>query len=108
MHPAPVYDTGDDLSYVIALARVLRDDGGDLGYTFRAHLGLVVEDAPEVVLVGEDLVLQWQVSPAGVDQVYTRQVVLLGDLLSPEVLLDGHRVVGPALDRGIVRHDHDL
>src|SRR5215210_4671692 len=35
-------------------------------------------------------------------------MVLLGDLLRPEVLLDGHRVVGAALDRRVVRHDHDL
>jgi hypothetical protein len=33
----------------------------------RRHLGLVVEDAPEVPLVREDLVLQGQVSPPGID-----------------------------------------
>src|SRR3546814_141353 len=33
---------------------------------------------------------------------------LLGDLLRAEVLLDRHRIIGAALHRGIVAHDHHL
>jgi hypothetical protein len=88
--------------------RATPHDGGDLGYALGRHPRLVVEDAPEVVLVRKDFVLQGQESPARVDQVHARQVVLLSDLLRPEVLFDRHRVVGAPLDGGVVRHDHDL
>ena len=73
-----------------------------------AEVGLVVEDAAEVVAVGEDLVLVGQVGAAGVDQVDARQPVLRGDLLRAQVLLDGQRVVGAALDGGVVAHDQAL
>jgi hypothetical protein len=79
---------------------------GDLRNALRRQVGLVVEDAAEVVAVGEDLVLQRQERAAGIDQVDARQVVLLGDLLRAQVLLHRHRVVGAALDRGVVGHDH--
>ena len=53
--------------YLVAHRRHVRSPGratphhrGDLGYAPGAHLRLVVEDAPEVLPVGEDLVLQWQ------------------------------------------------
>jgi hypothetical protein len=59
-----------------------------------------------VVAVGEDVRLEGQEGPAAVDQVDARQPVLGRDLLRPEVLLDGQRVVGPALDRRVVG-DHD-
>ncbi len=72
------------------------------------HLRLVVEDPPEVVAVGEDLGLQRQEGAARVDQVDARQVVLLGDLLGAQVLLDRHREVGAALHGGVVGHDHAL
>jgi hypothetical protein len=42
-----------------------------------AHVGLVEEDAAEVVAVGEDLVLVGQVGAARVHQVDAGQVVLL-------------------------------
>ncbi len=70
------------------------------------HRGLVVEDAPEVLAVGEDLVLQREERAAGVDKVDARQVVVERDLLGAQVLLDRHRVVGAALDGGVVG-DHD-
>ena len=81
--------------------RDLRDAG-------RAHPRLVVEDPPEVVAVGEDLVLQRQERAAGVDQVDARQAVLLGDLLGADVLLHRHRVVGAPLDRRVVGDDQAL
>jgi len=72
----------------------------------RGQVGLVEEDAAEVVAVGEDLVLVRQVRAAGVDQVDAGQAVLRGDFLRAQVLLHRHREVGAALDRGVVADDH--
>jgi hypothetical protein len=79
---------------------------GDLRDALGAHRGLVEEDPPEVVTVGEDVVLHRQERAAGVDQGDDREPVGAGDLLCPQVLLDGDRVVGAALDRRVVG-DHD-
>ena len=72
------------------------------------HPRLVEEDAPEVVAVGEDLVLHRQERAAGVDEVDARQPVLEGDLLRAQVLLHRQRVVRAALDGGVVADDHHL
>ncbi len=84
------------------------EDRGDLRDALGAHGGLVVEDAAEVLAVGEHLVLPRQERPAGVDQVQARQLVLQRDLLGPQMLLHRHRVVGAALDGGVVGDDHAL
>ena len=81
---------------------------GDLRDLRRGHPRLVVEDAAEVVAVGEDLVLHRQERAAGVDEVDAGQAVLEGDLLRAQVLLHRHRVVGAALDGGVVGDDHDV
>ena len=81
-------------------------DGGDLADAGGRHLRLVEEDAAEVVAVGEHLVLHRQEGAAGVDEVDAGQVVLLGDRLGAQVLLDRERVVGAALHRGVVGDDH--
>ena len=81
---------------------------GDLRDAPRGHGGLVEEDPAEVLAVGEDLVLQRQERAAGVDEVDARQVVLRGDRLRAQVLLDRHRVVGAALDRRVVGDDDAL
>jgi hypothetical protein len=83
-------------------------DHGDLRDALGRHVGLVVEDAPEMVAVGKHLVLVGQVGAAAVHQVDAGQAVLRGDLLRAQVLLDRHRVVGAALHRGVVADDHDL
>ena len=67
---------------------------------------LVEEDAAEVLLVREYLILQRQVGAAGIDQVDAGQMILARDLLRAQVLLDGHRVIGAALDGRIVGDDH--
>ncbi len=82
--------------------------GGDLRDLRRGHLGLVEEDPAEVLLVREDLVLLGQEGPARVHEVDAGQPVLEGDFLGPEVLLHRHRVVGAALDRGVVGNDQHL
>ena len=73
-----------------------------------AHARLVVEDAAEVVAVGEDLGLQRQERAAGVHEVEAGQAVLGRDLLRAQVLLHREREVGAALHGGVVGHDHDL
>ena len=80
----------------------------DLGDPERGEPGLVVEDPAEVLLVGERPRLVGQEDPARIDEIDAREAVLEGDLLGAEVLLDGHREVGPALDRGVVGHDQHL
>ncbi|CAM3728322.1 hypothetical protein NOZE110980_12625 [Nocardioides zeicaulis] len=81
---------------------------GDLRDAAGRHVRLVEEDPPEVLAVGEDLVLHRQERTAGVDEVEARQAVLRGDRLGTQVLLDRHRVVGAALDRRVVGDDHAL
>ena len=61
-----------------------------------------------MLAIGKDLRLQWEKRPSRVDEVETRQVVLQGDLLRAHVLLDGERIIGAALDGGVVGHDHAL
>ena len=79
---------------------------GDLRDALGAEVGLVEEDPAEVLAVGEHLVLARQEGAAGVDEIDAWQPVLRRDLLCAKVFLDGDRVVGAALDRRIVGHDH--
>ena len=79
---------------------------GNLRDALRRHARLVEEDPPEVVAVGEHLGLEREERAPGIDQVDAREVVLLGNLLGAQVLLDGEREVRPALDGRIVRDDH--
>ena len=71
----------------------------------RRHARLVVEDAPEVALVGKNLVLEWQECAAGIDQIDAGQMILARDILRAQVLLHRHGVVGAAFDRGVVGDD---
>ena len=82
------------------------EHGRDLRYAVGAEIGLVVEDATEVLTIREHLVLPRQKRTAGVHQVDARQPVLAGDLLGAQVFLDRDRVVGTAFDGGVVGHDH--
>ncbi len=59
-----------------------------------------------MVAIREHLVLQRQERAAGIDQVDARQPVLLRDLLRAQMLLHRHRVIGTALDRGVVGDDY--
>ena len=54
---------------------------GDLRDALGRQIRLIVEDAAEMVAVGEDVVLVRQVGAARVDQVDAGQVVLVGDFL---------------------------
>ncbi len=81
---------------------------GDLRNTLGRERGLVVEDATEVVTVREHLVLQRQKRAARIDQIDAGQTVFTRDFLRAQMLLHRDRVIGAALDRGIVGHDHAL
>ena len=72
------------------------------------HIGLVVEDAAEVLAIGKDLVLIRQVGPAGIDQIEAGQIVLQRDFLGAQMLLYRQRIVGAALDRRIIDDDDHL
>ena len=94
--------------HVRAACRARSEHRRDLRKPGRAHAGLVVEDAAEVVAVGKDLGLKREECAARVHEVDRGQVVLEGDFLRPQVLLHGDRVVGAALHGGVVGDDHDL
>ena len=61
-----------------------------------------------MVAIRKDLVLQRQERTAGVDEVETRETVLLGDLLCAQMLLDREREVGAAFHSRVVGDDHAL
>ncbi len=73
-----------------------------------AHERVVVEDAGSPVLSRKDTALVWKVHTSGIDQVDDGDAAAHGDLLGPEHLLDGLGPPGARLDRGVVRHHHDL
>ena len=79
---------------------------GDLRDALRRHLRLIVEDAAEMPLVRENLVLHRQEGAAGIDHVDAGQIVLPRDVLGAQMLLHRHRIIGAALDGGVVG-DHD-
>ncbi len=82
-------------------------DGGHLEDPLGREAGVVEEGAAEVLLVGEDLVLERQEDAGRVDQIDDRQPVLEGDLLRAQHLLGGQREPGAGLDGGVVGdHDH--
>ena len=80
-------------------------NGGDLRNLLRGHARLIVENASEMVAIWEDVGLQRQECAARIDEIDTRQVILLCDLLRAQMLLDRHRIVGAAFDGGVVRDD---
>ena len=90
---------------VRAARRARTHHRGDLRNAGRRHAGLVVKDAAEVIAVGKHLRLQRQKRAARVDEIDARQMVLRRDLLRAQVFLDRHRIVGAALDGGVVGDD---
>ena len=96
----------------VAHRRHVRAAGGarphhqrDLRNAARRHIGLVVEDAAEVILVGKYLFLHRQERAARIDHVDAWQVILERDLLRPQMLLHRHRIVGTAFHRRVVDDD---
>ena len=66
---------------------------------------LIVEDAAEMLAVGKHFGLMRQIGAAGVDQIDAWQPVFARDLLRAQMLLHRHRVIGAALDSGIIADD---
>ena len=91
--------------YVRAASRARAHDDGELRNAARGQLRLVVEDPSEMLAIGEHLVLTRQEGAARIDEIDARQRVLERDLLRAQMLLDGDRVVRPALHRRVVRDD---
>ena len=75
------------------------------GMPCRRHLRLVVEDAAKVPLVRKDLVLHRQEGAAGIHHVDARKIVLPRDVLRAQMLLHRQRIVGAALDGGVIGDD---
>ena len=59
-----------------------------------------------MILVGKDFVLQRKERATGVDEVDHAETVLLGDLLGPNMFLDGNGDERAALDGGVVGDEH--
>jgi hypothetical protein len=58
-----------------------------------------------MIPVRKYVLLVREVRPARVNEVYAWQPVLLGNLLRPQMFLDGDGIVGAAFDSGIVGHN---
>jgi len=82
-------------------------DRRDLRNALRAHHRVVAEDAAEVVLIGEHLVLHRQVHTRAVHEVDRRQMALQRDVLVANDLLGGHRKKRAARDRRVVGDHHE-
>ena len=71
----------------------------------RRQIGLIIEDAAEMLAVGEHLVLRRQERAAGIDEIKAWQPVVARDLLGPQMFFDRHREIGAALDGRVVGDD---
>src|SRR5699024_1036692 len=94
--------------YVGASGGARAHDRRDLRDAVGRHPSLIEEDSAEMLAVREHFVLERQERAARVHEVDARKPVFRGDGLSPEVLLDRHRVIGAAFDRGIIGDHHAL
>jgi hypothetical protein len=79
-----------------------------LGNPLGRHARLIVENAPEMLAVGEDFGLEREKSATRIDEVHARQPILERDLLGPHVLPDRHRIVRAPFDGGVVGDNQDL
>ena len=70
------------------------------------QLGLVIEDAAEVVPIREYLGLEGQERSAGIHEVNARQSVFQRDFLGSQMLFHGDGIVGAALHRSVVSDDY--
>ena len=92
--------------HVGAARRARAHHHGDLRNAQGRQRRLVVEDAAEMLAVGEHFRLRRQIGAARVDQINAGQPVLARDLLRTQMLLHRHRMIAAALDGGVVGHHH--
>ena len=78
----------------------------DLRNSSGRHVGLVVKNSPEVIAIRKHILLARQMRSAGIDQVNTGQIILRRDVLRAQVFLHRDRIVGAALDGGVVGDNH--
>ena len=74
----------------------------DLRDAHSRHPRLIVKNAAEVIAVGKHLILAWQMGAAAIDKINARQIVLLRDFLGAKMFFDGQRIIGAALDGGVI------
>jgi hypothetical protein len=92
--------------HVGAACRARAEHRRDLRDPERRQARLVIKDASEMVAVRKYLVLARQERPARIDEIDTRQMILLRDFLCPQMLLHGQGIVSTAFHSGIVGNDH--
>ena len=88
--------------------RAAAHHAGDLRNAARGEVRLIVEDAAEMLTIGEHFRLIGQVRAAAVDQIDAGQPVLQRDFLRAQMLLDADRIIGAALHGRVVAGDHHL
>src|SRR5437870_1540070 len=93
---------------VCAACRAGTEDRSNLIHAACRHSGLIVENAPEVFAVREDVGLQRKKRAARIDKVKAGQVILERDLLCAQMLLYRYWKIRSAFDGGVVGHDHRL
>ena len=69
------------------------------------HPRLIVKNAAEMIAIGKHFVLAWQMGAAAIDEIDARQIVLLRDFLGAKMFFDGQRIIGAALDGGVIGDD---
>ena len=69
---------------------------------------LVEKNPAEVLAIGKHLVLHRQKRAARIDEIHARQPVFERNLLRPQMLLHGDRIVGAAFHRRVVGDNHHV
>lgn len=94
--------------HVGATSGAAAQNDGDLRNSLARHTCLVIKDPAKVVTVGEHIILLGQEGTRGVNQVDAGQSVLLGNLLSAQVLLHSDGEVSTTLVGEVVCQNHAL
>src|SRR5262249_33823584 len=80
----------------------------DLWDTARRHDCIVVEDASEIVCIGEDILLKGEEDTGGIYQIYGWYVVLQSYLLGTQHFFGGHGKERSGLHCGVVSNHHEV
>ena len=79
---------------------------GNLRNSSGRHLRLIIKNPPKMFFVGKNLVLQGQKSPAGFNQIQAGQAVFQSNFLPAQMLLNRHRMISAAFNRGVIGNNH--
>ena len=94
--------------YIGTTRRATAHDNSHLGNTLSRHVGLVEEYSTKVFAVGKDLILVWQICATGIDQIYTRQIILRSNFLGTKVFFDGQGIISSAFYRCVIADNNAL